>query len=63
VCDEESIAWPPASEMGAVCANERPYGSVGVPGNWYPYRDRLKRIDGLFLPSYTREETRYESQD
>jgi len=30
----------PASEGGAVCANERPYGSVrGVPGDRYPYRD------------------------
>ena len=30
------------SEIGAVCANERSYGSVrGVPGDWYPYRDRL----------------------
>jgi hypothetical protein len=31
---------PPTSEGGAVCANERPYGSVrGVSGDWYPYRD------------------------
>ncbi len=30
------------SEIRAVCANERPYGSVrGVPGNWYPYRDQI----------------------
>ncbi|MGA2611422.1 MAG: hypothetical protein ABSH01_28580, partial [Terriglobia bacterium] len=30
-----------ASELRAVCANQRPYGSVrGVPGNRYPYRDR-----------------------
>src|SRR6516164_5310199 len=30
-----------SSEIRAVCANERKYGSVrGVPGNWYPYRDR-----------------------
>src|SRR5712691_7124421 len=30
-----------SSEIRAVCANERSYGSVrGVPGNWYPYRDR-----------------------
>ena len=29
------------SEIRAVCANERPYGSErGVPGNRYPYRDR-----------------------
>src|SRR5712692_9404828 len=28
-------------EIGAVCANERSYGSVrGVPGDRYPYRDR-----------------------
>jgi hypothetical protein len=30
----------PASELRAVCANERRYGSVRrVPGNRYPYRD------------------------
>ena len=30
----------PASELRAVCAKERSYGSVrGVPGNRYPYRD------------------------
>jgi hypothetical protein len=29
------------SAIRAVCANQRPYGSVrGVSGNWYPYRDR-----------------------
>jgi hypothetical protein len=29
------------SEIRAVCANQRTYGSVrGVPGNRYPYRDR-----------------------
>src|SRR5229473_6973192 len=29
------------SEIGAVCANERPYGSVrGASGNRCPYRDR-----------------------
>ena len=32
-----------SSEIRAVCANERSYGSVrGVPGNWYPYRDRRR---------------------
>ena len=36
-------SWPPTSEGGAVCANERSYGSVrGVPGDRYPYRDRFK---------------------
>jgi hypothetical protein len=28
------------SELRAVCANQRPYGSVrGVPGDRHPYRD------------------------
>jgi hypothetical protein len=36
---------PPASEGGAVCANERPYGSArGVPGDRYPYRDWLSAL-------------------
>jgi hypothetical protein len=36
---------PPTSEGGAVCANERPYGSVrGVPGDWYPYRGWFGKI-------------------
>src|ERR1039458_8934044 len=36
-------SWPPTSEGGAVCANERWYGSVrGAPGDRYPYRDRFK---------------------
>ena len=31
---------PPASEGGALCANERTYGSArGVPGDRLPYRD------------------------
>ena len=31
---------PPTTEGRAVCANERPYGSVrGVLRNWHPYRD------------------------
>jgi len=35
------------SEIRAVCANERPSGSVrGVCGNWYPYRDWLKQEPG-----------------
>ena len=33
-----------ASEIRAVCANQRTYGSVrGVPGNRYPYRDLWKK--------------------
>jgi len=33
----------PACELRAVCANERPYGSVrGVLGNRYPYRDNMQ---------------------
>ncbi|MGA2609062.1 MAG: hypothetical protein ABSH01_16595, partial [Terriglobia bacterium] len=36
-----------ASELRAVCANQRPYGSVrGVPGNRYPYRDRYGASEG-----------------
>ena len=32
-----------SSKIRAVCANERPYGSVrGVSGNRYPYRDRRR---------------------
>jgi hypothetical protein len=38
-------SWPPTSEGGAVCANERPYGSVrGVLSNWHPYRDRMRAL-------------------
>jgi len=29
------------SKIRAVCTNQRTYGSGGVSGNWYPYRDRL----------------------
>jgi len=40
-----------ASELRAVCANQRPYGSVrGVPGNRYPYRDRYPENQG-WLPA------------
>jgi hypothetical protein len=32
------------SKIRTGCANKRPSGSVrGVPGNWYPYRDRQLR--------------------
>jgi len=35
-----------SSTIRAVCANERLYGSVrGVPGNWYPYRDRRQLFE------------------
>jgi len=35
-----------SSAIRAVCANERLYGSVrGVPGNWYPYRDRRQLFE------------------
>ena len=34
-------AFSLVSETRTGCANERPSGSVrGVPGDWYPYRDR-----------------------
>jgi hypothetical protein len=36
---------PPISEGRAVCANERPYGSVrGVLSDWHPYRDWSKTV-------------------
>jgi hypothetical protein len=39
-CAAISSAVAARSKIGAVCANERSYGSVrGVPGDWYPYRD------------------------
>jgi hypothetical protein len=35
--------WPPLSAIRAVCASERPYGSVrGVRSDPHPYRDRLR---------------------
>src|SRR6516162_5336505 len=41
-----------SSKIRAVCANERMYGSVrGVPGNWYPYRDRRQLILPIHEPS------------
>jgi hypothetical protein len=34
--------WPPLSAIRAVCASERPYGSVrGVRSDPHPYRDRV----------------------
>ena len=37
-------------------ANERSYGSVrGVPGNWYPYRDRLHRESRARRPKMLRQ--------